>query len=79
MPCPFPSVPVYDVSNGQSFERLQHWLTELDTFATRTQLQKMLVANKIDKVPPLSLLSFSFARSVPLIYMCPQLVADERT
>ncbi len=41
---------VYDVSSRQSFEGLEIWLNELDTYATKKDLIKMLVANKIDKV-----------------------------
>jgi len=40
---------VYDVSSKQSFEGLEIWLNELDTYATKKDLIKMLVANKIDK------------------------------
>jgi len=40
---------VYDVSNRESFSKLENWLNELDTFATERNLIKMLVANKIDK------------------------------
>ena len=41
---------VYDVSSGESFQGLEVWLNELDTYATKKDLIKMLVANKIDKV-----------------------------
>jgi len=40
---------VYDVSNRSSYDRLQHWLTELETYSTKTDVVKMLVANKIDR------------------------------
>ena len=40
---------VYDVSSRQSFENLEVWLNELDTYATKKDLVKMLVGNKIDK------------------------------
>lgn len=40
---------VYDVSSRQSFENLEIWLNELDTYATKKDLVKMLVGNKIDK------------------------------
>uniref|UniRef100_A0A914UYT4 small monomeric GTPase n=1 Tax=Plectus sambesii TaxID=2011161 RepID=A0A914UYT4_9BILA len=40
---------VYDVSNRASYDRLQHWLTELETYSTKTDVVKMLVANKIDR------------------------------
>ncbi|KFM83521.1 Ras-related protein Rab-18, partial [Stegodyphus mimosarum] len=41
---------VYDVTNRQSFQRLDQWLYELETYSTRTNIVKMLVGNKIDKV-----------------------------
>ena len=41
---------VYDVSSRESFQGLEVWLNELDTYATKKDLIKMLVANKIDKV-----------------------------
>ena len=40
---------VYDVSNRESFQNLETWLNELDTYATKKDLVKMLVGNKIDK------------------------------
>jgi len=40
---------VYDVSSRQSFEKLEPWLQELQTYATKPNLVKMLVGNKIDK------------------------------
>ena len=41
---------VYDVSLRDSFDALEVWLNELDTYATKKDLIKMLVGNKIDKV-----------------------------
>lgn len=41
---------VYDVSSRESFQGLEVWLNELDSYATKKDLIKMLVANKIDKV-----------------------------
>lgn len=40
---------VYDVTQRDSFASLEMWLTELDTYATKKELVKMLVGNKIDK------------------------------
>ncbi|KAG8184646.1 hypothetical protein JTE90_022694 [Oedothorax gibbosus] len=40
---------VYDVSNRPSFQKLDQWLYELETYSTRTNIVKMLVGNKIDK------------------------------
>jgi Ras-related protein Rab-18 len=41
---------VYDVSSKSSFQKLDNWLGELETFATKHDIVKMLVGNKIDKV-----------------------------
>ena len=41
---------VYDVCLPDTFEGLEVWLNELDTYATKKDLVKMLVGNKIDKV-----------------------------
>ncbi|XP_070000082.1 ras-related protein Rab-18-like [Penaeus vannamei] len=40
---------VYDVTNRNSFTKLDMWLNELDTYSTKTEIVKMLVGNKIDK------------------------------
>ncbi|CAF2426540.1 unnamed protein product [Rotaria sp. Silwood2] len=41
---------VYDVCNRASFRQLDRlWLSELDTFSTKTNIIKMLVGNKIDQ------------------------------
>ncbi|XP_064401832.1 ras-related protein Rab-18-B-like [Halichondria panicea] len=40
---------VYDACSKDSFEGLEVWLNELDTYATKKDLIKMLVANKIDR------------------------------
>ncbi|CAG0900769.1 unnamed protein product [Darwinula stevensoni] len=42
---------VYDVTSRNTFSRLEAWLNELETYSTRTDVVKMLVGNKIDKVP----------------------------
>ena len=41
---------VYDVTNKQTFNKLETWLNELDTYSTKSNIVKMLVGNKIDKV-----------------------------
>ncbi len=41
---------VYDVSSKDTFSKLDVWLNELETFANKPDIVKMLVANKIDKV-----------------------------
>ncbi len=41
---------VYDVSSKETFAKLDVWLGELETFANKPEIIKMLVANKIDKV-----------------------------
>ncbi|KAG1664361.1 Ras-related protein Rab-18-B [Nymphon striatum] len=40
---------VYDVTNRNSFSKLDMWLNELETYSTRSDIVKMLVGNKIDK------------------------------
>uniref|UniRef100_A0A7S2X9Q9 Uncharacterized protein n=1 Tax=Lotharella oceanica TaxID=641309 RepID=A0A7S2X9Q9_9EUKA len=40
---------VYDVTNRESFEHVQHWLKEVDVYCTNEDVVTMLVANKIDK------------------------------
>jgi len=40
---------VYDVSTRQTFDKLNEWLNETETYATKQDLIKMLVGNKIDK------------------------------
>lgn len=39
---------MYDVNNQESFAKLQHWMDELNTYATKSNLVKMVVGNKID-------------------------------
>ncbi|XP_064647715.1 ras-related protein Rab-18A-like [Lineus longissimus] len=39
---------VYDVTNKKSFQKLEAWLSELETFSTKHDIVKMLVGNKID-------------------------------
>lgn len=46
---------MYDVSSQESFEGLEVWLNELDTYATKKDLVKMLVGNKIDKASPIAM------------------------
>lgn len=41
---------VYDVTNRHTFSKLDMWLSEVDTYATKPNLVRMLVGNKIDKV-----------------------------
>lgn len=40
---------VYDVTSEVSFKHLEEWLQELDTYATKKDVVKMLVGNKIDE------------------------------
>lgn len=40
---------VYDVCSRSSFNKLDAWLNELETFSTKHDLIKMLVGNKIDQ------------------------------
>lgn len=41
---------VYDVCNHNTFQKLDHWLAELETYCTRNNVVKMLVGNKIDRL-----------------------------
>jgi len=40
---------VYDVTNKKSFEHLNLWLREIETYSTNEDVVKLLVGNKIDK------------------------------
>ena len=40
---------VYDVSSRETFTKLDNWLSELETFANKPDIVKMLIGNKIDK------------------------------
>lgn len=39
---------VYDVSNRDTFARIENWLAELDTYSTNMDIVKILVGNKCD-------------------------------
>jgi len=39
----------YDVTNRKSFAKLATWMSEIDAYATKPNIVRMLVANKIDK------------------------------
>ncbi|KAF5283551.1 hypothetical protein FQR65_LT13844 [Abscondita terminalis] len=39
---------VYDVCNYATFSKLETWLSELETYSTKRNIIKMIVANKID-------------------------------
>jgi GTPase SAR1 family protein len=40
---------VYDITNRDSFENIQHWLSEVDIYSTNSECVKLLIANKIDE------------------------------
>merc|ERR1712013_848131 len=40
---------VYDISSRESFQKVEDWLNELETYSTNHDLIKMLVGNKCDK------------------------------
>lgn len=40
---------VYDVTSHASFQKLENWLNELDTYSTKSNIVKMIVGNKIDR------------------------------
>lgn len=39
---------VYDVTSQQTFTKLESWLSELETYSTKSNIVKMVVGNKID-------------------------------
>ena len=39
---------VYDISNRESFTRVENWLSELEVYSTHQDVVKMLVGNKCD-------------------------------
>jgi len=41
---------VYDVSKRDSFNDLQTWFNELDTYCSSKEVVRMIVGNKVDKV-----------------------------
>lgn len=41
---------VYDVSNYNTFSKLETWLNELEIYSTKRNIIKMVVGNKIDVV-----------------------------
>ncbi|KAH8548552.1 ras family-domain-containing protein [Umbelopsis sp. PMI_123] len=40
---------VYDVANRDTFDALQNWYTELQTYSSSKDVVKMIVGNKVDK------------------------------
>ncbi len=40
---------VYDITNRESFESIQHWLKEIDIYSTNEDAVKMLIGNKTDE------------------------------
>ena len=38
---------MYDVTNRESFQKIDNWLNELETYSTNHDLIKMLVGNKV--------------------------------
>lgn len=40
---------VYDITNRESFEKLNLWQKELDMYTTHGNIVRMLVGNKVDK------------------------------
>lgn len=67
-------ISVYDVSSKQSFNKLDAWLNELETFSTKHDMVKMLVGNKIDKVRILKTpWAFYRQRGILSLTLCPLL------
>ena len=42
---------VYDITNRESFENIQHWLKEIDIYSTNEECVKLLIGNKSDEAP----------------------------
>ncbi|CEF67275.1 Ras-related protein Rab-18 [Strongyloides ratti] len=40
---------VYDVSSRSTFNKLEHWIQEIDTYCTKNEAIRMLIGNQIDK------------------------------
>uniref|UniRef100_A0A0N5B212 small monomeric GTPase n=2 Tax=Strongyloides papillosus TaxID=174720 RepID=A0A0N5B212_STREA len=40
---------VYDVSSRTTFNKLEHWIQEIDTYCTKNEAIRMLIGNQIDK------------------------------
>ncbi len=38
---------MYDVTNRESFGKIENWLNELETYSTNHDIVKMLVGNKV--------------------------------
>ena len=45
---------MYDTSSRETFDKLEEWLNEVEMYTTKKDIIKMLVGNKIDKVPCIS-------------------------
>merc|ERR1719414_1121838 len=43
------AVLVYDISSRDSFQKVEDWLGQLDTYGTNQDIVKILVGNKCDK------------------------------
>lgn len=41
---------VYDITNKDSFRKIEEWLQALDDYSTHPDMVKMLIGNKIDKI-----------------------------
>jgi Ras-related protein Rab-18 len=52
---------VYDISNLQTFTKLETWLDELDTHSANNTV-KMVVGNKVDRVGLIQLFPIFFIR-----------------
>ena len=45
---------VYDVTSRESFQKIDNWLNELETYSTNHDLIKMLVGNKVRSLKQIS-------------------------
>ena len=51
---------MYDISNRESFDGLARWLSELESYVP-TEVVKILVGNKVDKVRDTTTLTFTLS------------------
>lgn len=51
---------VYDVSNRETFNALNTWWNEVNTYCSSPDVVKMIVGNKVDKVRRIKLTSCSY-------------------
>lgn len=56
---------VYDVSNRDTFDALNTWWNEVNTYCSSPDVVKMIVGNKVDKVNGIRI----WIRATPLLHV----------